>query len=412
VNSANTLAEFARIRLDFSWHAAYNAVVRIPRAIEDSITERLRDSNKVVVLYGPRQVGKTTLCREILADWPGRVLEISADEPRYIDVLSSRDSVKLKSLVAGYDLLFIDEAQRVPDIGINLKILHDQIPELRVLATGSSSFDLANRIQEPLTGRAWTYKLFPIAMLELSSLFNRFELDSQIEERLVYGSYPEVFSIADRAGKEDYLYEIGNAYLYKDILELASIRNSSKIRDLLRMLAYQVGSEVSRSELATALGMGKDTIGSYMDLLEKSFVIFRLSGFSRNLRKEISRNDKVYFYDLGIRNMILDNFKPVDQRDDVGALWENSLIVERMKKLAYSQTHAQSHFWRTYTGAELDYVEQREGRLFGYEFKWGARTAKRPAAWSQTYPGSGFELVNRTNYLDFAIGPYREEPIA
>ncbi len=358
-----------------------------------------------MILYGPRQVGKTTLAREIISDWPGRVLEISADEPRFSDVLSSRDSVKLRSLVAGYDLLFIDEAQRVPDIGINLKILHDQIPEIRTMVTGSSSFDLANSIREPLTGRTWTYNLYPISFLELSGLFNSFELDSQLEERLVYGSYPELFSIASQADREDYLYEIGNAYLYKDILELSAIKNSAKIRDLLRMLAYQVGSEVSRTEIGTALGMSKDTVGAYIDLLEKSFVVFRLSGFSRNLRKEITRNDKVYFYDLGIRNMVIGNFNPVSQRNDVGALWENFLIVERMKRLAYTKVHAQTYFWRTYTGAELDYIEEREGTLAGYEFKFGAKSAKCPAAWSQTYDNSTCDLINRRNYLGFVAEP-------
>ena len=379
--------------------------MRIPRAIKPDIISRLQASNKVVILYGPRQVGKTTLAREIISDWPGRALEISADESRYIDVLSSRDSVKLKSLVAGYDLLFIDEAQRVPDIGVNLKILHDQIPDLRTMVTGSSSLDLANSIHEPLTGRTWTYNLYPIAYLELSKLFNPFELDAQLQDRLVYGSYPEVFSIANQADREDYLYEIGNAYLYKDILELSSIKNSAKIRDLVRMLAYQVGSEVSRTEIGTALGMSKDTVSSHIDLLEKSFVVFRLSGFSRNLRKEISRNDKIYFYDLGIRNMAIGNFKPINQRDDIGALWENFLMVERMKKLAYTRTHAQTYFWRTYTGAELDYIEERDGALFGYEFKYGVRAAKCPATWSQTYNNSSCELINRSNYLDFVTVP-------
>ncbi len=400
------LAEFARIRLvgvEAQVWTVYNRAVKIPRAIYKSISARLRESNKVVILYGPRQVGKTTLAKDIIEAWPGRALEISADEPRYIDILSSRDSSRLRSLVAGYDLLFLDEAQRIPDIGINLKILHDQMPSLRILVTGSSSFEIANYVKEPLTGRAWTYNLYPISYLELSSLCNPHELDSQLDERLVYGSYPELFSIASQADKTDYLYEIGSAYLYKDVLELSSIRSPSKVRDLLRMLAYQVGSEVSRSEVGTELGMSKDTIASYIDLLEKSFVIFRLSGFSRNLRKEVTRNDKIYFCDLGIRNMVIDNLKPIDQRDDAGALWENFLVVERMKKLAYTRTRVRSHFWRTYTGAELDYIEEREGTLFGFEFKFGARKAKCPNAWSSAYPGSTCQLVNRTNYLDFVL---------
>lgn len=318
-------------------------------------------------------------------------------------MLSSRDSARLKSLVAGYSLLFIDEAQRVPDIGINLKILHDQIPDLRIIATGSSSFDLASRVREPLTGRVWTYNLYPISFQELSGLYNRSELDSQLEDRLVFGSYPEVFSIENRDAREDYLYELGDAYLYKDVLELSSIRNSSKIRDLLRLLAYQVGSEVSRSELGTTLGMGKDTVASYIDLLEKSFVVFRLGGLHRNLRKEISRNDKIYFYDLGIRNMVIGDFKPLNQRNDVGQLWENFLIVERMKTLAYSRIHGRRFFWRTYTGAELDYVEEQSGQLSGYEFKYGSKKTHAPKAWKETYPEAGFDLINRDNYLDFIL---------
>ncbi len=381
----------------------HNTGMKIPRAIRNDVAGSLRSGGKVVVLFGPRQVGKTTLARDILADWDGRVLEVSADEQRYIDVLSSRDSTRLRSFVAGYDLLFIDEAQRVPDIGINLKILHDQMPGLRVLVTGSSSFDLAARVREPLTGRTKTYTLYPIAYLELAKMFNAFELNSHLEERMVYGSYPEVFSTEGLDQKAQYLHEIGNAYLYKDVLELSSIRNSAKIRDLLRMLAHQVGSEVSLSELGTALSMSKDTVGMYIDLLEKSFVVFRLGGFSRNLRKEVTRSHKIYFYDLGIRNMVIDNFKPVDQRNDAGALWENFLVIERMKRLAYTHTRAQAYFWRTYTGAEIDYVEDRGGGLFGYEFKYGAKPARCPASWTQTYPNATCELVNRENYLDFVV---------
>ncbi len=354
-----------------------------------------------MILYGPRQVGKTTLAKSIISSWPGRVLQISADEAIYMDVLSSKDAVKLRSLIAGYDLLFIDEAQRVPDIGMNLKILHDQMPEVHILVTGSSSFDLANSVSEPLTGRSWTYNLHPISIQELSTLYNKFELDAQIDQRLIFGSYPELLSIDNQMDKIDYLYEVGNAYLYKDILELSTVRNSAKIRDLLRLIAFQVGSEVSLSELGSTLGISKDTVYSYIDLLQKSFVLFKLSGFSRNLRKEVSRNDKVYFYDLGIRNMLIDNFKPIDARDDVGALWENFLIVERMKKLTYSRTHARTYYWRTYTGAEIDYIEEREGILYAYEFKASQKTAKCPTTWAQTYPDSQFEVVNRNSYFNF-----------
>lgn len=377
--------------------------MKIPRAIQNTIQNRLNESNKTIIIYGPRQVGKTTLAKDILADYQGKVLEISADESRYIDILSSRDSSKLRSLVAGYDLLFIDEAQRVPNIGINLKIIHDQIPAIRTMVTGSSSFDLAKSVQEPLTGRSWTFTLYPISMLELSELYNHFELHSSLEERLIYGSYPEIFSIANFTDKRDYIFEIGNAYLYKDILELSSIRNSSRIKDLLRMLAYQIGSEVSLSEIAASIGISKDTVRSYIDMLEKSFVIFRLSGFSRNLRKEVTKSDKIFFYDLGIRNMIIDNFKSIDQRNDTGALWENYLISERMKKLSYKHIHAQTYFWRVYTGAELDYIEDRESNLHSYEFKYGSKKAKCPASFLNSYPDSSYELINQSNYLDFIL---------
>lgn len=375
----------------------------IPRAIQNSLTERLQQGKKIVILYGPRQVGKTTLAQSVIAGWPGKTLQVSADEPRYIDLLSSRDAAKLKSFISGYQLVVIDEAQRIPDIGINLKIIHDQFPEVRLLVTGSSSFELASQISEPLTGRTWTFTLYPIAFQELADIMNPFELDSQLPERLVYGSYPEIFSYPNLADREDYLYEIGHAYLYKDILELASIRNSSRIRDLLRLLAYQTGSLVSLSEIATSLGMGKDTVNSYIDLLEKSFVVFRLPGFSRNLRKEVTRNQKIFFYDLGIRNMVIDNFKPIEDRNDVGQLWENFLVAERMKRNAYSRFRAERYFWRTYTGAELDYIEEGESGLDGYEFKLSARSARPPSSWKDNYPNATWSLINRDNYLEFVL---------
>lgn len=373
----------------------------IPRSLSSQIQEKLKLGKKAILLYGPRQVGKTTLVKKIIEGLPYKILSINADEQKYIDILSSKDFSKLKSLVAGYHLLFIDEAQRIPDIGVNLKILIDQMPDLKIIATGSSSFDLMNKVTEHLTGRAWSYTLFPISFSELSGLYNSFELQSQLEERLIFGSYPEIFSFANNQTKREYLEQISNAYLFKDIFEFANVKHTSKIRDLVKLLAFQIGNEVSMAELAASLGMSKVTVESYIDLLEKAFVVFRLHGFSRNLRKEVTKMDKIYFFDLGIRNIVIDNVKLLKDRNDAGALWENFLIVERMKFLNYEKKLATQYFWRTYTGAELDYVEEIEGQLIGYEFKYGIKKTKAPKSWMHTYPEADFKDINRENFLTF-----------
>lgn len=379
------------------------AIMLIPRALEEIVQEKLATANKGIVIYGARQVGKTTLVNKIVDSLGLKTLTINGDQSRFIDVISSQDLGKIKSLVAGYELLFIDEAQRIPEIGLNLKIVLDNLPFLKVLVTGSSSLDLASKISEPLTGRVWSYRLFPISFLELFKNNNPAELEAQLEERLVYGSYPEVFSMVGEGQKREYLQNLGDAYLYKDLIEFGEIKNSSKIRDLLKLLAFQVGSQVSLSEIGSSLGMGKDTVSRYIDLLEKSYIIFRLKGFSRNLRKEVSKMDKVFFYDLGIRNILIDNLKPLKDRNDAGQLWENFLITERMKMLSYKQDYAAIYYWRTYTGAELDYIEEKNGGLFGYEFKSGEKTVREPLGWKNTYPNSKFSTVNRKNYLDFVL---------
>ncbi|MBN2554105.1 MAG: ATP-binding protein [Spirochaetales bacterium] len=356
-----------------------------------------------MVLYGARQTGKTTLVRGLLEKLPFRYLEINAYELRYIDALSSRNLITLKRLVAGYDLVFIDEAQRVPDIGINLKILHDGIPDLKIVATGSSSFELANRVSEPLTGRTWTHILYPVSVAELAQLHNPFEIQQLLDAILVFGSYPEIFSLENDREKEQYLREISVAYLYKDILELAGIRHSQKIRDLLRLIAFQTGSEVSIQELAVQLGMARDTVESYIDLLEKAFVIFRLPGFSKNLRKEVTKMKKIYFQDLGIRNVVIDNLLPLSQRNDAGRLWENFLVVERRKALAYAGMSTNAYFWRTYTGAELDYVEERGGQLNGFEMKFQPGKGRIPRSWYETYPQASGRVINLDNWIDFVM---------
>ena len=268
----------------------------LTRALLPILTDRLLNSSKILLLYGPRQAGKTTLIKQVLAGSVLRKLEINADEQRYHDVLSSRDLNQLRLLVEGYDLLFIDEAQRIPDIGLNLKILRDGLPQLKIIVTGSSSFELANRTQEPLTGRTWTYTLFPIATTELRAQHNPFELRQLLDQQLIYGAYPEIFSLPNQQDKVQYLRELSTAYLYRDVLEMANLRYPDKLRKLLSLLALQVGAPVSLNELGNTLQMSKDTVAHYLDLLEKAFVVFRLSGFSRNLRKEVVKMDKVYFY--------------------------------------------------------------------------------------------------------------------
>jgi uncharacterized protein len=360
----------------------------VPRTLEAALTEKISTSNKILILYGARQVGKTTLVREVLKTFNKRVLEINADRQVYVDALSSRDLDKLRGVTSGYDVVFIDEAQRIPDIGINLKILHDSLPELKIIVTGSSSLDLANRVKEPLTGRTRTYRLYPVSLGEWQQFFgaNNFELGLKLDEFMRFGMYPEPLLFSNYDEKRQSLEELSSAYLYKDILALANIRYPEKLRQLLKLLAYQIGSLVSVHELAITLQVNRDTVINYIDLLEKSFVIFRLKGFSR-----------------GIRNAIIENFSPLDQRQDTGALWENFLIAERIKKLEYQRHYANTYFWRTHTGVELDYIEERDGQLHGFEFKWKSGKAKPPAAWLENYENSSFEVVNKDNFSSFAI---------
>ena len=376
--------------------------MKINRSLLPVLKKELQETDKIIILYGARQTGKTTLSNDILHYIRGRKLKINADELKYIDILSSRDLKKMKLLINDYDVLFIDEAQRIPDVGINLKIIHDNMPRLKLLVTGSSSFELANKINEPLTGRTSTYSLFPIALSELKTQYNTFELRDRLEEFMVYGMYPDIFNRNSIKKKEKYLRELSTAYLYKDIFEITQIRNSSKIRDLLRLLAFQIGSEVSLNELGNNLGLNQETVNAYINLLEKAFIIFRLSGFSRNLRKEISKRDKIYFWDLGIRNILIDNLAPISLRNDVGAMWENFIIAERMKYLSYHEIFASSYFWRTYTGAELDYIEEKDGELYAYEIKYKKPKLKPPKTWTDNY-SNNYKCITSDNFWEFVV---------
>ena len=382
--------------------------MKIARRLKPDILAELERGNQVIVLYGPRQTGKTTLMREVIAEAHGKALLLDGDELRHIDILSSRDATKLGRLIEGYDLLFVDEAQRIPDIGLNLKILHDGFPRLKIAITGSSSFDIAQGVAEPLTGRTWSRTLYPLATDEYLGALTRHEVEEGLDERLVLGSYPRLLSLETRTEKESQLAELAGSYLYRDILELSGIRNPRKLRDILKLLAWQIGNEVSLTEIGRQVGMSKDTVQDYLDLLEKSFIIFELGGFGRNLRSEVVRNRKYYFHDNGIRNVVIEDLRPLERRNDAGALWENFCVAERRKFLSYSATLASSWFWRTYDGAEIDYVESRDGKLFAYEFKSGKKSARCPASFNAAYPDSAFSIVTRENWIEFVRGGERE----
>jgi len=378
--------------------------MKIKRKLFSVLKNQLIETNKGLVIYGPRQVGKTTLINDLLNEFKWNTLILNGDQRGpWWELLTSRELSKLTLLVSGYDAVFIDEAQRIPEIGLSVKIILDNFPDLKVIITGSSSLDLASKISEPLTGRIYSYKLFPISQGELRVTNTPYEIETQIEERLVYGSYPEIFSLKSIEEKTKYLQNLTNTYLYKDLLEFGDIRNSSKIHDLLKLLAFQIGNQVSLSELSSALEFSRTTVDRYIDLLEKSFIIFRLPGFSRNLRKEVTKMDKIYFYDTGVRNTIIGNLNLLHSRDDVGKLWENFLITERMKKQGYAQKIYSHYFWRLTSGAELDLVEETEGEIFGFEFKYGNKRDKVPSGWVKAYPKSKYQCINKENYLDFIL---------
>jgi hypothetical protein len=358
---------------------------------------------KVLAIYGPRQVGKTTLLKSYLKTIKDPYLLDFGDNLETQRIFESHELRLLQEYTEGYSLLAIDEAQMIRNVGASLKILIDQIPSVRIIVTGSSSFDLAGQIGEPLVGRKTTLSLFPIAQLELKQLYNRHELKQHLQDYLVFGSYPEVFHYEQKAKKADYLNDIISSCLLKDIFDLENVKYTHRLLDLLRLLAYQIGSEVSLSELGSQLQIDGKTVARYLDLLEKSFIIFNLRGFSRNLRKEISKKSKYYFYDNGIRNALVQNFNDISVRNDLGILWENFLFMERMKKRKYQGIHANIYFWRTWEGEEIDLVEERDGKLFGYEFKYTSQKIKKAKTWFETYPEAELQLITQDNYLDFIL---------
>jgi uncharacterized protein len=365
--------------------------------------EQYLKPNKVLVIYGPRQVGKTTLLKDYLSTVKGKVnyrLD-SGENVTVAEVMSSNNFKKIKEYVGGYDLVVIDEAQKIKNIGEGLKIIVDEIPKVNIVATGSSSFELAGQIGEPLTGRKIVLTLFPVSQIELLKMYNKHDLVNNLPEYLVYGGYPEVVAEKNINEKKRILSEIVSSYLLKDILEMEKVKGSKVLLDLLRLLAFQVGNEVSLSELGQQLQIDYKTVARYIDLFEKAFVLINLRGFSRNLRKEITKKSKYYFYDNGLRNAVIANFNSLEMRDDIGKLWENFLFTERIKKQHYKSIYANNYFWRTWEGQEIDFVEERDGNLFGFEFKWKEEKTKIPKDWKKSYPNAEFNVINRENYLDF-----------
>ena len=365
--------------------------------------ENFLPPDKALIIMGPRQVGKTTLMEDYLNVTSLKWKKVTGDDIMIHQVLGSQNLIEIKSFCQGYNLIAIDEAQKIPNIGIAIKLMVDQIPGIRVIATGSSSFELSGQVGEPLTGRKTELFLYPVSQIELLNHFNRFELTQQLSDFLIYGTYPRVLTAESKSEKLRILSEITGSYLFRDILSFERIKSPQLLLDLLRLLAFQIGSEVSVNELSNKLKIDNKTVKRYLELLEKSFIIFKLRGYSGNLRKEITRQSKYYFYDNGIRNSIIANYNSIDLRNDIGQLWENFLSAERFKKQAYQSIHANNFFWRSWSGKEVDFVEERDGKLFGYEFKWGKDKGLQPKLWLETYPQATYEIINTGNYLDFVV---------
>lgn len=368
----------------------------------DNLDKYLR-KQKVLILYGPRRVGKTTLLNNFLKNSNYKYRLDSGDNIRIQKILSSSDFELINEYASGYELLAIDEAQNIPDIGRGLKIITDNNPEIKIIATGSSSFEISQKIGEPLTGRKKTLVLYPISQSELRLKLNKFELREELEKYLIYGSYPEVLKTKSNKEKIDIILELVNSYLLKDILSLDKIKNSNSLYILLKLLAFQIGNQVSDNELAVTLKINVKTVNRYLDLLEKSYVIYRLNPFSRNLRNEISKKSKYYFYDTGIRNGIVENFNSIDLRNDFGQLWENFIIIERLKFNKYNDVYCKSYFRRTYEKEEIDLIEDQDGKLNAYEIKWGEQIVKSPTKFLNEYKKSEFKTINRINYLDYIL---------
>ncbi len=369
-----------------------------PRLLEKTIKEKM-GTGKAIIVTGARQVGKTTLIKKILEGQ--RFLFLDGDDPSVRRLLKNPNFEEIKAILGDYKIVFIDEAQRIENIGITLKIIADRLKDIHLFVSGSSSFNLGNKINEPLTGRKWEYNLYPIAWEEYENSVGFLQAEQQLNLRLVYGFYPEVLN--NPGNEREILKNLVGSYLYKDILAFAEIRKSEILDDLLLALALQVGNEVSYNELAQTVGVNKTTIQKYIDILEKAFIVFRLRSFGRNLRTEIKKSRKIYFYDNGILNTIMGNFTLPANRRDVGALWENFLISERIKQIEYKQIYSRGYFWRTKQQQKIDFVEEREGKIFGFEFKWSPQAkVKIPQLFLKTY-NADVKVIDRNNFREFVI---------
>lgn len=373
----------------------------IQRILEGKVLS-LIGSGKAILIMGARQVGKSTLLETVFKDREN-VLWMTGDDLDIQELFSQMTSTRLKALLGNNKILIIDEAQRIPDIGLRLKLITDQIRDVQVIATGSSSFDLASKVNESLTGRKREFRMFPVSFSEMVSQTSLLEELRLIPHRMIYGYYPEV--ISNPGHEATILKELSDSFLYKDVLSLESINKPDKIVRLLKALAFQIGAQVSYNEVGQLVGLDPKTVERYIDILEKSYIIFRLDSFSRNLRNELKQSRKVYFWDLGIRNMLIGNMSQVENRTDTGALWENYVIAERLKRNSYQGSIAQHWFWRTQQQKEIDYLEEDNGHLSAYEFKWNDKKAggHAPEAFSKSYPGSSFQVVTPHNVDEFLL---------
>lgn len=366
-----------------------------------NVISSLMTNQKVMLVYGARRVGKTVLIKQVSEKYAGKTLFLNGEDASTEAMFQERTAAHYRQLLSGVDLLIIDEAQNIPEIGKILKLIVDDVENIQVIASGSSSFDLRNQTGEPLVGRSYTFHLSPLSAEEWLTQIPAAQLYMDLEERLVYGNYPELLSIKSFEQKQMYLSELAQSYLLKDILTLDGIKNSSKMYNLLRLVAFQMGSEVSYDELGKHLSLSRNTVEKYLDLLAKTFVIYRLPAYSRNPRKEVSKAGKWYFYDNGIRNAVIGDFRPLAIRQDVGALWESYMISERMKLNDNRHDTSMYYFWRTYNGQEIDLIEERNGELKAFEFKWGDKKPKCPSSFKDNYPDVPFTSVNKSNFIDF-----------
>ena len=375
----------------------------INRLLSEIVTKEQKDGF-ISVIYGPRRVGKTVLLDQILHNYQNeKKLILNGDTQETRELLGNTSEVTLSNLVGSYEIIAVDEAQRIPNVGLALKIIIDKFPKKRVYVTGSSSLELSKGIQETLTGRTLKYKLYPLSITEMSYGLEKHKIPYLLPAQLLYGGYPYVQQLPTGKEKQDYLYSIAQDYLFRDLFELERVDNPDTVKKLATLLAFQIGSEVSLNELAQQLLVSVKTIARYLNLLEKSFVIFEIGAFSSNLRGEVARSKKYYFYDLGIRNALINQFQQLDVRADVGALWENFLVVERLKKNDYSRKSPAYFFWRDYSGAEIDWLEQYSPSLKAYEFKWGSKISyKTPKSFKDGY-NIDAQVINRDSYLDFVL---------